>query len=286
MNPYLAILLFVLSAVFSSAQAQDALEILPLQHRAVEDVLPSLQPLLEPGGVLTGMRGQLILRASASNREQIRQALAALDTPLRQLRITVRQSLARATDTREAGLYGKVESGPVDLRLPSVGRGGVRVEAGPDTARIGARIDDRSLEQSSRISQQLQVSEGGRAFIHAGISRPLIQREVVWGPYGREVRDSTVFQEIGSGFYVQPRLVGDRVSLDINPVQQIDSASGRREVLEQQTHTTLSGRLGEWIAVSGGETSDPQRERALAYARHSDTRQDQQVWLKVELVGE
>ena len=286
MHPLLAAVLFSLLTVFTPVRADSDLEILPLQHRSIEDVLPGLRPLLEPGGVLTGMHGQLILRASPSNRNQIRQALAALDTPVRQLRITVRQSLGLATDARESELYGKVERGPVELRLPPVGRGGARVETGSEAVRIGARIDDRALEQVSRISQQLQVSEGGQAFIHTGTSRPLFQREVVRGPYGLQVRDSTVFQEVGSGFHVRPRLVGDRVSLEINPYQQVDSASERHAVLEQQSHTTLSGRLGEWIAVSGGEDVGRQRERALAYKRDTDTRQDQQVWLKVEIAEE
>lgn len=284
MTSFFAIALFALLTLSTPAHAADELEILSLQHRSVEDVLPSLQPLLEPGGVLTGMRGQLILRASPSNREQIRQALAALDTPLRQLRITVRQSLAHATDSREAEVYGKAESGPLVFGLPPVGSEGARVEARTDSARIGARLGARSLEQDSRVTQQLMVAEGRQAFIHAGTSRPLIQREVIWGPYGSQVRDSAVYQDVGSGFFVQPRLVGDRVSLDIAPYQQIESAVDRRVVLEQQTHTTLSARLGEWIEIGSGGAGEPQRERALAYARSTDTRQDQRVWLKVEIV--
>ena len=50
-----------------SAQAQQQVVILPLHHRTVEDVLPVLEPLLEPGGALSGMSGQLIIRASPGN---------------------------------------------------------------------------------------------------------------------------------------------------------------------------------------------------------------------------
>lgn len=286
MHRILAIPLFVLATLLTPAHADDGLEVISLQHRSVEDMLPLLRPLLEPGGVLTGVHGQLILRASPSNRAQIRQALAALDIPLRQLRITVRQSLERAVDTREAELHGQVESGPVELRLPPGGRGGVRVEAGTAGTRIGARLADRTVEQNSRVTQQLQVTEGSQAYIRAGISRPLARRETIRGLYGREVRDSVVYQDIGSGFQVQPRLVGDRVSLDVTPFQQVISATDPRVVAGQQMHVTLTGRLGEWIEVGGGETDDAQRDRALAYSRATDTRQAQRVWLKVELVDE
>src|SRR4051812_34334968 len=37
------------------------LEIISLRHRTVEQVLPALRPLLEPGGTMTGQSNQLIV---------------------------------------------------------------------------------------------------------------------------------------------------------------------------------------------------------------------------------
>ena len=71
--------------------AAQGLEIIPLQHRTVEQVLPVLRPLLEPGGTLTGQSNQLIVRASPRNLAEIRSALEAIDRPLRRLQISVRQ---------------------------------------------------------------------------------------------------------------------------------------------------------------------------------------------------
>jgi len=79
--------LFALCAFGAFAFAQQALEIIPLRHRTVEQVLPALQPLLEPGGTLSGSRGQLFLRASPANAAEIKQALAAIDRPARRLEI-------------------------------------------------------------------------------------------------------------------------------------------------------------------------------------------------------
>ena len=47
------------------AYGQHALEIIPLRHRTVDQVLPTLRPLLAPGGTLTGQANQLIVRTSA-----------------------------------------------------------------------------------------------------------------------------------------------------------------------------------------------------------------------------
>ena len=41
--------------------AQQVMEIIPLKYRTVEQVLPSLQVLIEPGGALSGMNNQLIV---------------------------------------------------------------------------------------------------------------------------------------------------------------------------------------------------------------------------------
>ena len=61
------------------ALAQQEMEIVPLRHRTTEQVIPSLQPLVEPGGVLSGFGDQLIIKASRRNLEQLRQALSAID---------------------------------------------------------------------------------------------------------------------------------------------------------------------------------------------------------------
>ncbi|MGH8708496.1 MAG: secretin N-terminal domain-containing protein, partial [Burkholderiales bacterium] len=73
-----------------AAWAQASLEVIDLRHTTAEQVLPALRPLLEPGGVLTGQRSQLIVRTSPANLAELRRALEALDAPARRLVISVR----------------------------------------------------------------------------------------------------------------------------------------------------------------------------------------------------
>lgn len=276
--------LFYLLALVGPARAADALEIIPLQHRTAEEVIPRLQPFLEPGGALTGMQGNLILRASPANRAQIRQALAALDVAPRQLLITVRQGLDRTREQQSFELHGTLAAEAVAIAVPPNGPAGARVEAEGGRSHIGARLDDRSLDQVSRVSQQLRVVDGGRAMIQASVELPFTLLEIVDGPYGRTVRESVVFYRSGSGFYVAPRLVGDRVDLEIHPVQQSLDAASPRDVVGQELRTTLSARLGEWIALGGGETQEQQAHRRLLGTRETDTREVRQVWLRVDVV--
>ena len=60
------------------------MQVIELRYRLADDLIPTLQPLLEPGGVITGMDGMLFVRSSAANVEQIRQAAALLDRQPRQ----------------------------------------------------------------------------------------------------------------------------------------------------------------------------------------------------------
>lgn len=143
----------VLAALLGSGihapRAQQALEIIPLRHRTVEQVLPALQPLLEPGATLSGSRGQLFLRASASNADDIKRVLAAIDLPSRRLQI-----LVRFDDALERERRGIEASG-------TIGSGG---------ARVGVSAQDSRRTAAERVDQRVQVLEGSRATIFAGRS--------------------------------------------------------------------------------------------------------------------
>src|SRR4030088_2065636 len=133
----------VLAAVLAGGAvhslAQQALEIIPLRHRTVEQVLPVLQPLVEPGGALTGQSGQLIVRASPANLAEIKRALEAIARPLRRLQISV-----RFDDSLEAARQGIEASG-------RAGGGGSRIDVRAQGARSVA---------AERVDQRLVVLEG------------------------------------------------------------------------------------------------------------------------------
>jgi hypothetical protein len=127
--------------------AQQALEIIPLRHRTVEQVLPVLQPLLEPGGTLSGSRGQLFLRASPANAAEIKRALAAIDQPSRRLVISVRLDDAAERERSSVSASGTI---------------------GSSGARIGITAEDARRAANERVDQRLQVLEGSWALIMTG----------------------------------------------------------------------------------------------------------------------
>jgi type II secretory pathway component GspD/PulD (secretin) len=253
------LLLLVLWA--TGVQAGGQMEIMHLKHRAAADVIEVLRPLVEQGGSISGLQDKIIVRASAANRAQIRAALAAVDTAPRRLMITVKQDNTAGGHSASGGVSG------------SLGRSGSLVHSRVWSSRGAA---------SDRASQQVQVIEGGQAFIEIGYSFPLPLRQVVFGPGGAMLSESVVYRDIGSGFYALPRLNGDQVTLEISPQQQSVSLTDAGAVRSSRLSTTVRGPLGEWMAIGGANRdSAGDHSGGLSYSTRAslDTRR---VLLKVE----
>ncbi|MSQ49662.1 MAG: hypothetical protein EXR30_04650 [Betaproteobacteria bacterium] len=266
MKRFLLLLWFVVPGVL----AQGTLEVIPLRHRTVDQVIPVLRPLLEPGAVLTGQSNQLIVRSSAANLAQIRAALAAIDQPIRRLLISVRfDSLGEATRSGvEAG--GAISS-----------RG----------SRLEARIEDTRALREDRVDQRIQVLDGGRALIATGESRPLRQQQIIRAPGGSVssggavLSENTVVQEATSGFEVVPRLSGSTVFLEIAPQRQSFAGGDSGAIQAERAASTVSGRLGEWIELGGTGRGSTSGERGTLSAFELRTSESRRIWVKVEEVG-
>ena len=231
-----------------AAFAQQALEIIPLRHRTVEQVLPVLQPLVEPGGTLSGNRGQLFLRASPANVAEIKRALDAIDRPSKRLQISVRFDDAQEQSRRAVEASGTISNRGSHVDLTA-----------SDSRRSGAE----------RVDQRLQVLEGSRAFIFAGGSQPL------------RMQDGTFIQDAATGFEVVPRLAGGNVILDI--LQQRETQGARPgSVQGQRVDTTITTRLGEWTEIGGTASGSARDDRGIAAASGTRATQSRRVWVKVE----
>ncbi len=259
------ILCLLVVLLLTPAWAQQSLEIIPLRSQTVDQVLPTLLPLVEPGGTLTGMNDQLFLRASPRNREEIRRVLERIDRPSRRLLIRVSQNRESEGGSRGGEVSGRVVIGD------------------SSRTRVDARLWDSQGMRSESSGQMVQTIEGGAAFILVGHSLPVPMRQATLGPGGAVISESVVFQDIGRGFFATPRLNGERVTIDIS--QQADSASRfgpPGSVSTQHLTTTVTGRLGEWIEI-GGSSREVSTNQSGTFGRSSGGGQDaRSIWLLVE----
>lgn len=264
------------------------LEIIALKHRSAEDVLPIIRPLLDEGDVANGMNYQLILRTSPRNLEQIRKLLESIDVAPRRLKITVLQNADSETVARLTGVSGNVGlGGAVRVIVPESGDGsGLNVELGQGQDRLKARVISTRTLEDERNTQQLQVLEGRRALVRRGQSVPVPQRQVIQDQWGTRVIDSMQYQEVGSGFYVLPRVNGDRVMLEISTQNDafVPDGGSYPTTRIQQTSSTLSGRLGEWLEVSGLGQQKDSGDSTLSTRGTSRTSEQRNVLIKVEEV--
>jgi len=245
------------------AQADTSrLEIIDLHHRPAAEVIPIIQPFLAKGAVVRDAGGyQLIIRTTPENLAQIRQILQKVDTAPRRLLISVRQASATA------GTSGGADA---DVHLQ------------PGDSRARVKVYSTGSRDQDDVTQRIQVLEGNAAFIQTGQSVPVGERNVYRGPGGTTVQDSVHYRDVTTGFYVYPRVNGDRVILRISPQKQNVSPEGGGRIDVQAAETTVSGRLGQWINLGGTSGSSEEQSSGITYRTGERNARYGSIQVKVE----
>jgi hypothetical protein len=283
-----AAMLALLALFVPRALAQaTVLEVISLKYRTAQQVIPLIRPMLARDGSVSGMQNQLIVRTTPANLAEIRQILASVDTMPRRLRISVRQDTDSDRSRNAAEISGSVGNERARVTVPGSGErrgGGVVLSDGDDRLRAHAR-DSRSIA-SDRNTQTLQVLEGNAAFIRIGQSVPVprqqVMQTVINGQVVSQVVDSVAYRDVGSGFYVLPRIVGERVTLDINPQHDTPNSQYPGAVNVQHVATTVSGRLGEWIEIAGLDQGRSSEQSGLLGRASGNSADSRRVLIKVD----
>ena len=230
----------------AAARAQNALEIISLRHRTAEQVLPALQPLVEPGGTLAGQGNQLFVRTSAANLAELRRALEAIDRPARRLQVSVRFDESRDASRRDFGASGRLGSGGSSLEV---------------------RARESSSSAEGRVDQRVQVLDGSHATLYLGDSRPARERRIIQTPAGPVAQDVIVEQDSRTGFDIVPRLNGSTVQVEIA------SSNG---------YTSASGPLGQWFELGAVAGSGSRSGTGIGSISASAASESRRVWIKVD----
>jgi type II secretory pathway component GspD/PulD (secretin) len=269
-------LLLLAAMLCGSPAGAEALEAITLQHRLAEDLVPILQPLVPAGAALTGAGNVLLVRADEVTLEQVRRAVAALDRAPRQLLITVGQDTGTASSDASVRGSGTVGSGDVQV---GVNR--------PPQAQPGAQVVLRGSKTQDRIRSvsSVRALEGYEAYVAVGQSLPFTSTSFISAPHGGPVVSSaTGYRDVQTGFYATPRLSGERVTLEISPTQQQAAQGGRDGIATRSVTTTVSGQLGEWIALGGASDSrDGSTSGLVTWGARSELTQ-YSAWVKVDAV--
>ncbi|HID44224.1 MAG TPA: hypothetical protein EYP34_00525 [Chromatiaceae bacterium] len=265
---HIAAVLLLLCA--NAALADHPIEVIPLKHQTVEQMLPMLRPFVAAGGTVSGMNGQLIVKTTPENLAQLRQIIDKFDRAPRQLRIEIQQGDRVNIQRRGIGVNGTIPIG--DDGSLTVGR--------PSDDGVDVHLQDRSKTWSTDANRYVRATEGVPAFIQTGYSVPVASGYTdAWGRY----RWERSYHDVTSGFYVTPWINGDRVTLEISPFRgQLTNRRNRFRV--QQVTTRVTGKLGEWISLGGADMLGRGGRQGLS-GYSSDSSQNQTpVSVKVELL--
>lgn len=249
-------LVFVL--VLNQAFAQP-IEVIELKNRPVDEIIPIVGPLLKPSEAISGTGYKLILRASPETVAEVRRVLSQIDQGLSNLLISVRQGDVMDAEQTEAA---------ANIRYNSETGGAVS----------GSIIRDRIGDDWQGV-QRVRVVEGNPAFIHTGVT--LFQPDIVQSYGGTTVTYGSQ-RDIGTGFYVLPRLNGSRVNLEISPYREVLTGIGATTNV-QRASTIVSGQLGDWIFVGGANQAGAVTQSGILSRSNSRTDRQFGIYLKVDL---
>ncbi len=236
-----------------------SLVVIDLKHRRADDIIPVLQPLLEPGGALTGQDYKLFVRASSGNVAQIRAALAQLDKQQRQMLVSVRRGTAQDIERERASVSGTVSTG--------------------DGSGVTVRAGESSLRTQGTSVASVQVLEGNAAFIATGTSVPMVTAVAVGGGRRPFVAGAVEHRNLQRGFMVTPRVNGDQVVLDIS---QQDERVERGAIQTQSLNTQVAGRLGSWLQLGGVSESSSSSSSGILNQQYRSSSNELSIWVKVD----
>lgn len=266
----------------AAAQAS-SLATIKLANRPAEEIIPVVEPMLAAGDAISGHGFTIFVRTSPATLAQIREMIAALDIAARTLQISVFQGSTRGLG--QLGIEGgvRIERGDASLGI-GTDRGASGAAGGSIT--YSTRGGSGSLAGTStrlRVRDdpvhQVRVAEGFEAYIETGEQIPIFSGTRWIAP--ESVAGGIDYKNVVTGFYVLPRVSGDKVTLEISPFK--NSLRGGN-IQTQSARTTLSGRLGEWLLVGGVNEQLRRAQSGTGSYRSTESRNSEGIWIRADLV--
>ncbi|MEJ2361470.1 MAG: hypothetical protein P8Z75_08590 [Gammaproteobacteria bacterium] len=274
----LLVLLLVLSL---PVHAEMTLETIQLHNRTAQEVISILKPMLDKDGSITGSGYKLFIRSTPDNIAQLRQMLANIDVAARNLLVSVSMDPAVIQQNSEASARIHIQDDHHRIQLGSSDSKSPQHERQPRRhIMYDARLLAQMHTQRAPQAQTVRVSEGMWATIKTGQAVPIVSR--TRNPDG-SVTDTYTYQAVASGFQVLPRVSGDKVILKIRPQAQAVNNSNAGSFDTTELETTVSGKLGQWIALGGVSQLSQTTGKGITYQTDQHRSEYNQLFVKVEL---
>jgi hypothetical protein len=270
--PQKLLCLFIgLILLVSNAQAA-SITTIQLNNRPAEEVIPFIEPMLDPGDVITGTGFKLFLRASPESVMQVKEIIDVLDTAAKVLNISVFQGSERELKTSSISGNLQIVNGNTNVGIGNNNSAG-NFSYNADSVSGDINASSSNTQQSNNPVHQLRVSEGTEGFIQTGDQVPYSSGS-----------NGTIYQNVTTGFYVLPRTRGNMVTLKIRPFRNSLSNSHTGSIETQSANTTIAGRIGEWLPVGGVTEQSQSSQSSIASSSSTKTKSQSSIWIKADLI--
>jgi len=242
--------LFTSLLLVCSVSAMAATEVVPLNFRTSDDLLPVVKSFLGQDGTVSAYGNQLIVNTDPGKMRELRGLLKQLDTAPKRLLISV--------DTSDNAIQS---------------------DQGYNVNPNQTRIINYGTSSRDGGVQQVQASEGTPALIQVGESVPLTTTQSNSNGY---FQSDTQYRNVTQGFYVTASITGDIVHLSISTNHDRMSQERPDVVKVQSTDTQVSGRIGEWITLAGVSGQSRADQQGIAQRYSTQGHNDMTLRVKVD----
>jgi len=265
-------LALVVAGIGSAAAAGTDLKVIQLQHRPVDEIIPLIKPMLEKtGGAVAGTGYKLIIRAQNTDITQITSLVQQLDTPPKQLRITLRQSRYGNRGVTEQGISTRAGSRAFE-------------DDGSTHSDTTARVYSTRERDQDATTQRIQVMEGRWAAIDMTLQVPVVEQIVDVTGGQERVLNAIKYKDLATGFAVRAMVNGNRAIVNIMPHKSdLDTQQGGT-IKSQAATTTVSGKVGQWIDIGGAMGEIVRREHGTISTGDRDNDKEHHILVKVDVL--
>lgn len=261
------LLLSITSTSYTSAAENNALrtEFIPLYNVLPDEIIPLIRPFLADGDVLTGSGNELIVKTSPERLVDVLAVVKRFDQQPHRLLITVIQGDDTTAD-----------------RLSAKARVKLRTTSSDTDLSVHGHISKTTTSQDDEKRQSVQTTDGKEAFIQVGTKQPLPEYQLYGYGDRAGISSGIRYHDVTSGFYVQPKLIGNQVRLEVSPWSNKMSRLGGGVIDTSGAKTTLTVKLGEWIELGGANEQSNKDSRGILSRYRSTKKEENRIFIRVE----
>jgi len=274
--------LLIFPLFLSATPAEQRIELIELQHRDANNLIPILKPFLSTTDRISGTGNQLILKTSADTLAQIKKILEKLDQRLRRLLVTVKYARETQQSQNTVDLSGHVK---ISKNKPQGALSPQKAISPQGTISANARITHTRSDEDRYSTQQLQVAEGHWATFNIGQLISVTQTKLNVSGTNTTLQTSTEYKKTGSGFRVLPTIRNNLVILKIASYYSKQNTVDNRNIDNLSAQTEVTGKPGTWINLGGTSTITNHDPRTKTYSTRKNYADNRRIWVKVDMLS-